>query len=76
VGAEVGDGVEDEIDVGRGAGVVTGLRAGICDGDGVCASGGVVQVGFPSWGAQVREVNLRCSKSGCCGFLGFHSLME
>jgi hypothetical protein len=39
-GAEVGDGVEDEIDVGRVAGVVTGLRVGIWVGDGVFASGG------------------------------------
>jgi hypothetical protein len=69
VGAEIGDGVEDKIDDGRGAGVVTGLRVGICVGDGVCASVGVVQVGFPRWGTQVREVNSRCSSRGVVDFL-------
>jgi hypothetical protein len=50
---------------------VTGLRVGICVDDGVCASWGSVQVGFSSWGGQVKVV-----KSGCCGFLGFYPFME
>jgi hypothetical protein len=71
LGAEVGDGVEDEIGVGRGSGVVTGLRVGICgDGGGVGAWFKLgVQVGCPSWGAQVREVNFRCSSRGVVDFL-------
>jgi hypothetical protein len=50
VGAEV-DGVEDEMDVGDvggRAGAVTGVRVGLCVGDGFCASWGGDQVGFAS----------------------------
>jgi hypothetical protein len=43
--------------------------------DGVCGSWGGVQLGL-----QVAVVKLRCLnwgvQVGCCGFLGFHSLME
>jgi hypothetical protein len=35
---------------------------GICVGDGVCASRGGFQVGFASWGGQVRVVKLGWSR--------------
>jgi hypothetical protein len=60
VGSKVG--VEDEMDFGVGndiggrAGAVTGVRGGICVGDGVCASWGGVQVGCASYGGQIRVV--------------------
>jgi hypothetical protein len=38
------------------------VRVGICVGDGGCASWGGVQVGFASWGGQVRML-----KTGCAG---------
>jgi hypothetical protein len=71
VGAEV-DGVEDEMrgwgwnDVQGGAGAVTGVRVGICVGDGVCASWGGVQVGFASWGGQVTGWSRWGVKIGVC----------
>jgi hypothetical protein len=67
--------VEDGIDVsvgvyvGGGAVYVTGLRAEICTGAGVCtdvwvcASWGV-HIGFSSWGAQVCAFKLGCSGRG------------
>jgi hypothetical protein len=53
-----------ELDVRDGAGVVTGVRVEICAGDGGCASWGGVQVGFASWGGQVRVFKLGCSSRG------------
>jgi hypothetical protein len=35
----------------------------------------VSKSGKSRYGDQVREFKSRC-RSGCCGFLGFHSLME
>jgi hypothetical protein len=68
-------------EVGGGAGVVTGLRVSICVGDGVCACWGGVQVGVFQVGVVKFErsswcVQVEVCRSGCCGFLGFHSLME
>jgi hypothetical protein len=69
-------------DVGGGAGVVVVLRVETCVGDEVCA---VFILGFPSRGLQVRAVKFEWSscgvqvevcRSGCCGFLGFYSLVE
>jgi hypothetical protein len=37
------------------------LRVGYCVCDGVCPSGWVVQVGFPSWGGQVEVYNASCA---------------
>jgi hypothetical protein len=50
-------------DVGGGAGNVVGLKVGIFAGNGVCASWGHAQVGFPS-GDQVRVFTLGCSSRG------------
>jgi hypothetical protein len=52
---------------------VTGVRIGICVGDGSCASWSGVQVGFARWGSQVRVFKFGCSSRGvqvgCCEFL-------
>jgi hypothetical protein len=63
---------------------VTGVRVGICVGNGGCASWSGFQVGFASWGGQVRVFKFGCSswvfKSRCAGrvlsILGFHRSME
>jgi hypothetical protein len=82
VRGEVGDGVID-VGVGMmkgGACMVTGGRVKICIGNQVCANWGGAQVGIPIVGLQVwvfkSGVQVGVCRSGCCGFLGFHSLME
>jgi hypothetical protein len=40
---------------------VTGVRVGICVGDGGCASWGGVEVGFASLGVQVWAFKFGCS---------------
>jgi hypothetical protein len=61
------------MNVGVGTSVVTGLRAGICVGDGVGRSWGGVQkskLGRSSWGGQVgvgRSVNTGLRAGICVG---------
>jgi hypothetical protein len=49
------------VNAGGGAVFVSGLRAALCAGGGVCTSWGV-NIGFSSWGVQVCAF-----KSGCSG---------
>jgi hypothetical protein len=51
------------VNVDDGAGFVTGMRAEICTGAGVCAS----------WGVQVCAFKLGCSGGCILRILGFHS---
>jgi hypothetical protein len=74
--AGVDDGVENGIDVAVGVNVggvdvfVSGVRAEICTGAGVCASCASwgVHIGCSSWGVQVCAFMLGCSGRGVYEF--------
>jgi hypothetical protein len=74
VKAGVDDGLEDGIDVavgvsvGGGAVFVSGLRAEICTGAGVCASWGV-QVGCSSWVFKFVRSSWGVQVGAFCEFL-------
>jgi hypothetical protein len=85
-GVGVDGGVEDRIDIGVGVNVgggeifsVSGLRAEICTGGGLCKLGCYnwgVHIGFSSWEVQVCAFKLGVQVGACHVSKSWHPLAE